>query len=42
MFQTSTMANLETGFHELLTCPGAKYDEGMSDLKMSKSHANVF
>ena len=61
MFQTSTMANLKTGFHELLTRPGAKHDEEISicssilpahrgyinfsllesDLKMSKSHANV-
>ena len=27
MFQISTMANLETEFHELLTFPGAKHDE---------------
>ena len=43
----STMANLKTGFHEHLTCPGAEYDEEISicllesDLKMSKSHANA-
>ena len=30
MFQISTMANLETEFHELLTRPGAKHDEEMS------------
>ena len=53
VFQVSTMANLETGFHELLTSQGAKLNEeicicssppkltGKSDLKMSKSHANV-
>ena len=43
----STMANLMTEFHEHLTRPGVKYDEEMSfcllesDLKMSKSHADV-
>ena len=43
----STMANLKAEFHEHLTRPGVKYDEDMSicllesDLKMSKSHANV-
>ena len=43
----STMANLKAQFHEHFTRPGVKYDEEMSicllesDLKMSKSHANV-
>ena len=43
----STMANLMTEFHEHLTRLGIKYDKEMSfcllesDLKMSKSHANV-
>lgn len=44
----STMANLKVEFHEHLTRPGVKYDQEMSiicllgsDLKMSKSHANV-
>ena len=53
MFQVSTMAHLETEFHELLTRSGAKHEEemnicsshpkltGKSDLKMSKSHANA-
>ena len=27
MFQISTMANFETEFYELLTCPGDKQDE---------------
>ena len=41
------MANLVTEFHEHLTRLGIKYDKEMSfcllesDLKMSKSHANV-
>ena len=41
------MVNLKAEFHEHLTRPGAKCDEGMSicllesDLKISKSHANV-
>ena len=45
---TCTMANLNAEyFHEHLTRPGVKYGEKMSicllesDLKMSKSHANV-
>ena len=43
----STMANLKAEFHEHLTRPGVKNDQEMciclpeSDLKMSKSHANV-
>ena len=43
----STVANLKAEFHEHLTHPGIKYDEEMStcllesDLKMTKSHANV-
>ena len=43
----STMANLQAEFHEHLTRPGVKYYEEMSicllesDMKMSKSHANV-
>ena len=43
----STMANLKAEFHEHLTCPFIKYNKEMSiwllesDLKMSKSHANV-
>ena len=41
------MANSKAEFHEHLTRPGVKYDEETniclleSDLKMSKSHANV-
>ena len=30
MFKISTMANLETEFHELLTRSGAKHEEEMS------------
>ena len=43
----STMANLKAEFHDQWTRSGVKYDEEMniclleSDLKMSKSHANV-
>ena len=43
----STMANLKTEFQEHLSRPGVKHDQDMSicmlesDLKMSKSHANV-
>ena len=43
----NTMVNLKAEFHEHLTCPGAKYHEEISicllesDLKMTKSHANV-
>ena len=43
----STMAKLKAEFYEHLTRPGVKYDEVRSicllesDLKMSKSHANV-
>ena len=43
----STMVNLKAGFHEHLSCPSLKNDQEMSiclletDLKMSKSHANV-
>ena len=41
------MANLKTEFHGHLTRPGVKYHDEMSicllesDLKMSRSHANV-
>ena len=43
----STMANLKAEIREHLTRPGVTYDEEMSicllesDLKMSKSHANM-
>ena len=45
--QISTLANLKDELHEHLTRSGVKYVEGMticwleSELKMSKSHANV-
>ena len=39
MFQIKTMANLETEFHELLTRPGTKHDEEMSNCPSSpESH----
>ena len=47
MFEISNMANLKAKFQEHWTHPGVKYDEEtsicllQSDLKMSKSHANV-
>ena len=42
-FQISTMANLETEFHELLTRRGAKHDEEMSICSSSsQTHRGVY
>ena len=47
MFDLVLWPTWKAGFHEHLTRPGVKYDEEKSvcllesDLKMSKSHANV-
>ena len=42
MFQISTMVNLETEFHELLTRPSAKHDEEMSNCPSSPKAHNEY
>ena len=42
MFQISTMVNLETEFHELLTRPSAKHDEEISNCSSSPKAHNEY